>query len=163
MELVYPPDSLPPSWEFDHIGVAVRDITEGRTLLRALLALSRWSEVFEDPGIGVYVQFGTAEFGPAYELIAPLNDSSPICGALRTGKGILNHVAYLVPDIASGAGYLRDLGCFPVTEKVHAAAYQEKPVQFFQSPLRFLLELIEAPGHRHKFFAEAELKQTANR
>jgi methylmalonyl-CoA/ethylmalonyl-CoA epimerase len=155
MELLSPSETLPNSWRFDHIGVAVADMAEARTLLTAMLGITQWSEIFEDHGIGVYVQFGAADSGPSYELIAPINVTSPISGALKTGKGILNHVAYLVPDISSGAAWLRELGCFPVAEAQPAVAYNGNSVQFFQSPLRFLVELIEATNHTHTFSMKA--------
>jgi methylmalonyl-CoA/ethylmalonyl-CoA epimerase len=137
--------------KFDHIGIVVEDITGGRRVMQSLFGIERWTEVFTDPGIGVYVQFGIGADGPCYELIAPLRDQCPITNALRTGKGILNHVAYIVPDIASTAARLRDQGCFPVAEAQAAVAYGGRLVQFFQSPLRFIIELIEAPEHSHEF------------
>lgn len=143
-----------PSLEFDHIGVAVSDIAEGRELVAAMLQVNRWTEVFKDPGIGVYVQFGIGATGPCFELIAPLDESSPISGALKSGRGILNHVAYLVKDLRQSSEALRDLGCFPVSEPQPAVAYGGRNVHFLQSPLRFLIELIEAPDHRHSFGPE---------
>ena len=137
--------------KFDHIGVVVADIEEGRELLSAMFAIKRWTTVFDDPGIDVYVQFGIGSDGPCYELIAPRSDKSPISVALRTGKGILNHVAYLVPDVAKAADFLRETGCLPVSEAQPAVAYEGKNVQFLLSPLRFIVELIEAPDHRHHF------------
>lgn len=136
---------------FDHIGIVVADIAEGERLLGAMFGIENWTAVIEDPGIGVYVQFGIGQDGPCYELIAPLRADSPISVALRTGKGILNHVAYLVFDLARAAEELRDLDCMPVADAHPAVAYDGKLVQFFLSPLRFIVELIEAPGHRHSF------------
>ena len=73
---------------FDHLGIVVADIAEGRDILNAMFDIQRWTEVYEDPGIGVYVQFGIGSDGPCYELIAPFGEGSPISVALKTGKGI---------------------------------------------------------------------------
>jgi len=137
--------------KFDHIGLVVEDMASGRQLLDELFGRQRWTQVFEDPGIGVFVQFGVAEDGPCYELIAPLGPDSPVSSALRSGKNILNHVAYLVDDLDAAATTFETAGCRPVIVPKPAVAYNGCRVQFFQSPLRFLIELIEAPGHRHSF------------
>lgn len=71
---------------FDHIGLVVADLAEGREHLTRTLGIVRWTKAFDDPGIGVRVQFGTGESGPAIELIAPLGDRSPVAQALRTGR-----------------------------------------------------------------------------
>lgn len=136
---------------FDHVGIVVADIADGQQLLTAMFGIQRWTEVFEDPGIGVYVQFGIGSDGPCYELIAPLGEESPISVALKTGKGILNHVAYLVADLKSAASGLVEAGCLPVGREQPAVAYNGHLVQFFRSPAKFIVELIEAPGHQHPY------------
>jgi methylmalonyl-CoA/ethylmalonyl-CoA epimerase len=140
--------------EFDHVGIVVPDIEEGRQLLSEMFGIEKWTEVIEDHGIGVYVQFGIGRDGPCYELVSPLHAISPVSSALRTGKGTLNHVAYLVADLSSAAERLRELECLPVTEAQPAVAYDGNIVQFFLSPLRFIVELIEAPDHQHRFVKE---------
>lgn len=132
---------------FDHIGVAAPDLAEARRFLSSTLRITRWTEEFIDPGIGVIVQFGRAEdsSGPWYELIAPYGDHSPISGAIKSGKNILNHVAYFVEDIEIAAACLREERCFPVSEAQPAVAYRGRNVQFFMSPLMFMIELIEGP------------------
>jgi methylmalonyl-CoA/ethylmalonyl-CoA epimerase len=136
---------------FDHIGVVVPDIDAGRRFLEAALGISQWTAVFEDPGLGVAVQFGRALDGPVYELISPLGDTSPVTAALKAGKNILNHMAYLTANIASAGERLRAQGCYPAGEPRPALAYGGRRVQFFVSPLRFLIEIIESPGHAHTF------------
>ena len=141
--------------KFDHVGVVVADIAEGRHMLQTLFGIRNWTEIFEDPGIGVFVQFGIGSDGPCYELIAPRGNASPVSVALKTGKGILNHVAYLVADLEAASEALREAGCLPVAEAQPAVAYNGHTVQFFLSPLRFIVELIEAPEHQHSFAADS--------
>lgn len=141
---------------FDHLGLVVPDIATGRAFLQRALGISHWTPLIEDPALGVSVLFGSAHAngnpcGPAYELIAPLGERSPIASALRGGKNILNHIAYLTPDIAASASHLRAQGCYPAGDSQPAVAYGGRHVQFFVSPLRFIIELIESPGHRHNF------------
>ncbi len=137
--------------KFDHIGLVVGDMAEGRAFLESMFGLDRWTEVFEDPGIGVYVQFGSSEEGPCYELIAPLGDASPVTTALKRGINILNHVAYLTDDLDREAKRLEEKGSMMTGPAKPAVAYGGARVQFWITPQRFMVELIEAPGHEHRY------------
>ena len=140
------------SLELDHLGLIVPDIAVGRSFLEKTLGVTRWTPVVDDPGLSVSVQFGSTPGGQlTYELIAPLGEATPIANALRTGKHILNHLAYLTPDLEASAAHLREQGCYPAGEPRPALAYEGRLVQFWMSPLRFVIELIEKPGHRHPF------------
>jgi methylmalonyl-CoA/ethylmalonyl-CoA epimerase len=141
---------------FDHIGIVVAELAAGRELLSDLMDVSHWTEVFEDAGIGVLVQFARGETGPCYELIAPFGDASPIAGSLRGGRNILNHVAYLVTDLDAEAVRMLEQGCIATGAAQPAVAYGGHRVQFWMSPLRFLVELIEAPDHEHRYVAMGE-------
>ncbi len=148
---------MTPSLQFDHLGLIVSDLTAGRQFLERTLGITLWTAITPDPCMGVSVQFGSAapgssqNAGPTYELIAPLGDDSPIANALRQGKHILNHVAYLTPSLDLSAEALRAEGCFPAGVPRPAVAYGGASVQFWLSPLRFIIELIEKPNHQHSF------------
>ena len=128
--------------QFDHIGLAVADIDEGQQHLSKLFGIQCWTEVFKDSVIGVYVQFGIGSSGLFCELISPLAGNSPISAAVRTGKGILNRVAYLVTDLEASARELTDNNCMPVDKALPAVARNGHRVKFFFSPLRFIIEPI---------------------
>jgi methylmalonyl-CoA/ethylmalonyl-CoA epimerase len=136
---------------FDHIGLLVGDMSEGRAALESLFGVDQWTQVFEDPGIGVYVQFGRTAEGPCYELIAPLGEASPVLTALKRGINILNHVAYLTPDLDAEARRLEGMGSIMAGPAKPAVAYGGARVQFWITPQRFMVELIEAPGHEHRY------------
>ena len=137
--------------KFDHVGVVVSAMSAGRDHLSALLGVTRWSEEFADPGIGVYVQFGLDPSGLCYEIVAPLREESPVTRALNQRDRILNHVAYLVSDLEAEAARIRQLRCMPAGPAMPAVAYGGSRVQFFVSPLYFIIELIEAPHHTHQY------------
>lgn len=148
--------SSPVALELDHLGLIVPDIAAGRAFLETSLGITHWTPVTNDPLLGVAVQFGsTPNRQLTYELIAPFGDSSPITNALRTGKHILNHLAYLTPHLEASGQHLRSTGCIPAGEPKPAVAYEGRLIQFWMSPLRFVIELIEKPGHRHPFNAPA--------
>jgi len=138
--------------ELDHVGLIVPDLSTGRDFLTTALGITRWTPVTDDPVLHVSVQFGaTPGHDLNYELIAPFGDASPIANALRTGKHILNHLAYLTPDLEASGNHLRASGCISAGDPLPALAYEGRRIQFWMSPLRFIIELIEKPGHRHNF------------
>lgn len=140
--------------KFDHVGLVVKEIAEGREFLRTTLGIDEWTEVVADPGIGVFVQFGRAAGdGPCYEVIAPLGEQSPVMGVVKTGKNVLNHVAYLTEDLKAEGERLRERGCIPTGSAQPAVAYGGRRVQFWITPLMFMVELVEAPGHEHTYGA----------
>lgn len=137
--------------KFDHVGVVVKDISLGLEHFSKIIPIEKVSEVFEDKGIDVYIQFVEDNSGICYELIAPISDKSPISQALKTGARILNHVAYLVPELRSARETLLSGGCIAAGSSQPAIAYGGRHVQFFVTPLRFIIELIEAPDHQHAY------------
>lgn len=137
--------------QFDHIGIVVPTLSVGRDHLASIFAIDRWTEAFADDVNGVYVQFGNDPSGICYELIAPLGPNSPIAQALQTKRSIINHVAYRVDDLDHHAECLVQERCFVAGPAKPAIAYGGRRIQFFVSPLRFIIELIEAPDHRHAF------------
>ena len=136
---------------FDHLGVAVQDIESGRKHLEAVFAVRRWTHTFADAVNGVYVQFGYGPGDMCYELVAPLGPESPILRALKMRNPILNHVAYLTESLSEGAAHLREAGYMTAGAAKPAIAYEGRLIQFFVSPLGFIVELIEAIEHRHEY------------
>ena len=136
---------------FDHLGVVVRSLAKGRLALADVLHIGEWTEEFRDPANGVIAQFGRDPAGVCYELLEPLDAASPVHPALEGNKAILNHVAYLTDDLAHEAARLERAGCARTSEPRPALAYGGKRIQFFVTPLRFVVELVEAPGHAHRF------------
>jgi hypothetical protein len=61
----------------------------------------------------------------------------------------------LVPEFDLGADHLRLSGCVPTGDATPAVAYGGNGIQFFLFPLRFIIELIEAPAHKHNFRSDA--------
>ncbi len=140
--------------QFDHLGLVVKSLAKGRKVLAEALSLQAWTVEFRDELNGVLLQFGRDPAGVIFELLEPLDCKSPVYNALTTGKGILNHVAYRVADLAMIAEHMRVAGCAPTSEPKPAVAYGGRNIQFFITPLRMIIELVEAPDHAHEFFPE---------
>lgn len=133
---------------FDHIGILSKDINEGRRFLENTLMITHWGEPILDPIQQVVVQFGKSHkdssAGVVYELITPSNDKSPISNALKNKKSIINHFAYRVADIKLAGEHLQKNRCFALTQTAPATAFSGREIQFFYSPMDFIIEIIEA-------------------
>jgi len=138
--------------QFDHLGLVVKSLARGRSTLAEVLSIRAWTTEFRDETNGVLLQFGRDPAGVVFELLEPLDGKSPVYNALATGKGILNHVAYRVVDLAATTRRMRAAGCAPTSEPRPAVAYGGRNIQFLITPLNMIVELIEAPDHAHEFF-----------
>ena len=151
------PDTLPRDGllRFDHLGILVPDLAHGRHLLSSALGVFRWTVEFEDHVNDVFVQFGRCSGGMCYETVAPRSALSPVRNALKRRVNIFNHVAYRVASLAKHTACLRAAGFSAIADPTPAVAYGSRPIQFFANANGWLVELIEAPEHRHVYIAEA--------
>ena len=137
-------------WRFDHVGVVVRSLERGRSNL-VVVGVSEWTEPLRDPINGVLLQFGRDRSGLVYELLEPIDEESPVYGALAGRKNILNHVAYRVQDLEAASREMRAARCAPTSEPRPAIAFGGNLIQFFVTPLNMVVELIEAFDFHHSF------------
>jgi len=128
---------------FDHLGIVCNNIEAGKTFFKNVFKVKKWSPISMDPIQKVSVIFGWDASGICYELITPESDDSPIKKTLEARANILNHVCYRVKDLEKAREELRSNGCFPVTEPAPAVAFDGAKIQFFYSPLNFIIELLE--------------------
>ena len=136
---------------FDHVGLVVESLAEGRAFMAPALGVRRWSRPFDDAVNGVRLQFGADAQGLCFELLEPFGDRSPVARALSSGRAILNHIAYRIADLDAAADQLMLSDCVPTAEPKPAIAYGGSRIQFFLTPLQMIVELIEAPHHRHLY------------
>lgn len=135
---------------FDHLGLVVSSLDKGRRHLSAGLRIGRWTQEFRDEVNGVLLQFGIDDAGVCFELIQPLDETSPVHHALKT-KNVMHHVAYRVPDLTQWQDHFARNGWARTTDPKPAIAYGGRRIQFFVSPIRLIAEMIEAPDHQHLY------------
>ena len=137
---------------FDHLGVVVPNLQIGRDHFFKMYGINNWTDEFFDELNGVYVQFGQSKDKFCYELIAPINNKSPVYNVLSKKKNILNHIAYIVDAIAVCSEELLSNKFVPLGKSNKAVAYSLQRVQFFYSKeFSYILELIEAPNFYHDY------------
>jgi len=129
---------------FDHIGIFVPTLKDGREQISTILPIAGFSESFEDANLQVCVQFCTDRSGIRYEIVAPFGKDNPVSAVLAGGKAVLNHVAYQVDDIDAAFDRMRNAGSVPFGPPKSAVAFDGRRVAFLLTPMRFIIELIEA-------------------
>ena len=129
--------------EFNHIGIFVNKLENGREELNNLFKIKKWQKPIIDNIQGVKVQFGYDASGICYELVAPYSNINPVDNVLNQGKNILNHVAYKVDNIDEAIKRLQKLNNILITGPVEAKAFDNKKIAFLFTKLRFIIELIE--------------------
>jgi methylmalonyl-CoA/ethylmalonyl-CoA epimerase len=136
---------------FDHIGIVVAGLSLGRSILEVGYGVNCWTDEYSDAINDVWVQFGRDTMGICYELIAPLSSTSPVLRAQRQGTNITNHLAFKVQSLPDQREKLILHGFHPLADPKPAVAYGGAQIQFFLSPINSLIELVEAPSHRHLY------------
>ena len=140
------------SMRFDHLGIVVPNLQIGRDHFFKIYGINSWTNEFFDELNGVYVQFGQSKDKFCYELIAPIDNKSPVYNVLAEKKNILNHIAYIVDAIDVCFEELLSNEFVPLGEPKKAVAYSLQRVQFFYSKdFGYILELIEAPNFYHDY------------
>ena len=105
---IMPMDSL--LTRIDHVGIAVPNLDEAIAFYERVFGLALLhEEVNEKQGVRE-VMMGVGDSGSSIQLLAPLNEDSPIAKFLdRSGPGI-QQVAYGVDDVEAVADALRERG-----------------------------------------------------
>jgi methylmalonyl-CoA/ethylmalonyl-CoA epimerase len=133
--------------EFDHLGVFVKSLDLGQATLQRILPIASASGSFHDPLLRVSVRFLYDTSGICYELVAPNGPGNPVEAVLSDRRSILNHVAYRETEFDARIDTLRAARCIPLGRPQPAVAFDGARVMFLLTPLRMIIELIEAgPG-----------------
>ena len=96
----------------NHVGVAVPDMEAARAFYRETMGATELTEPFDMPEQGVRVCFvNTPNGGTQIELLAPLDESSPVSGFLaKNPLGGQHHLCFEVPDIEVARGWFEGQG-----------------------------------------------------
>ena len=129
--------------KFHHIGIAVQDLKKANIYFKTLFQIKKTSKVFKDKNLKVNVQFLMEKKNIVYEIIEPASKKSPISGALKENRNILNHVAYISENFDLDCKKMRNNGAIPIGVATPAVAFKNKKIQFFYTKLKFLFEMIE--------------------
>ncbi len=130
-----------PDFEFHHIGIAVFDIEE--TSQYYIDAGYCKTETIVDEIQNVKICFLEKKGMPLLELLAPINEKSPVNRTLDKMGVSPYHCCYAVVDIDSAIYRLKQKMFIPLTKPVVACAIEGKRVCFLFNKKVGLIELLE--------------------
>lgn len=133
-----------PEFKFHHIGVAVNDI-EATASVYEQGGYHRSASIF-DPVQNVNICWLTREGFPIVELLAPVNESSPVNKTLEKNGVTPYHICWIVPNIEEAALKLRKQRYVMVSKPAEAVAFKGSRVVFFYNKNAGLIELVEEPA-----------------
>jgi methylmalonyl-CoA/ethylmalonyl-CoA epimerase len=133
------------SFKFHHLGVAVKDISKSAPIYKD--GGYNVSDIIYDPVQNVNICWLTKETMPTVELLAPVDESSPICKILEKNGVTPYHVCYVVDNIDAAIADLRKQKYVLVSNPVEAVAIHNCKVAFLHHRNIGLIELVEAPGN----------------
>ena len=130
-----------PYFRFHHIGYAVKDINKvARYYEKAGWVLS---ETTLDLIQNTYIAFLTKEGMPKYELVAPVNENSPVVKTLEKSGNSTYHVCYAVEDIKLAIADLKKLHFVPLFNPVPAIGIDNALICYLYNPYVGLIEIVE--------------------
>ena len=131
-------------FRFHHLGVAVRDLSQGVPIYKTLFDYELVSGPFDDPIQKVSVCFlSRGEGDMVIELVAPLGPDSPIEPTLKKGGGAY-HVCYEVPNIHAAIAHLTGENCFLLSGPAPAVAFEMREIAWLMTTAKILVELVQA-------------------
>ena len=133
------------SFKFHHIGIAVKDIDKTATIY--VNGGYEMSGIIFDPIQNVDICWLTKDGMPVVELLAPVDESSPICKIIDKNGVIPYHICYVVDDIDQAIAELRKLKYVLVSKPVEAVAIHNCKVAFLHHRHVGLIELVEEPAN----------------
>ena len=130
--------------KFHHNGVAVYDI-DATSPLYEQGGYKRSATIF-DPIQNVRICFLTKEDAPTIELLAPVDEKSPVNKTLEKNGVTLYHTCYVVDSIEDTVAALRKQRYVMVSKPAKAVAFLGSKVCFLFNKNVGLIELVEAPA-----------------
>lgn len=104
------------------------------------------SAITFDPVQNVNICWLTKDDMPTVELLAPVDESSPVCKILEKNGVTPYHMCYIVENIDTAVADLRKMKYTVVVKSVEAPAIMNSKVCFLFNKNVGLIELVEAPA-----------------
>ena len=133
------------SMRFHHIGVAVKSIDATAAIYKG--GGYSMSDIIFDPIQNVDVCWLTKEGAPTVELLAPVDEASPINRTLEKVGVTPYHCCYVVDKIEDAVAELRKMKYIMVSKPAEAVAFCGSRVCFLFNKNMGLIELVEAPAN----------------
>lgn len=133
------------TFKFHHIGVAVKDIEA--TAAVYVVGGYKQSKTIFDPIQNVNICWLIKDGMPIVELLAPVDENSPVNKTLEKNGVTPYHTCYIVDDIESAIKELRKQKYVVVSKPEPAVAINSCKVAFLYNKNIGLIELVEEPAN----------------
>jgi len=128
--------------EFHHVGIAVRSIEE--TAKWYVDMGYRLGKTIEDPIQNVYIAFLKREDSPLFELVQPVDKTSPVSTILKKVGISAYHFCYETTDLQKAIEDFESQDFKVLVEPVEAVAFKHRKISFLYHLDIGLIELVEA-------------------
>lgn len=132
------------SFKFHHIGIAVKDIDSTAAIYEN--GGYRMSNIIFDPIQDVNICWLTKEGAPIVELLAPVDEKSPVNKILEKNGVTPYHCCYVVDSIDESVSELRKQKYVMISKPAEAMAFCGNRVCFLFNKNVGLIEIVEAPA-----------------
>ena len=133
------------SMKFHHIGIAVKEIE--KTAAVYVQGGYNKSTITFDPIQNVNICWLVKDGMPTIELLAPVDEKSPVNKTLEKNGVTPYHTCYIVDDIESAVKELRKQKYIIVSKPEPAVAINNCKVAFLYNKNIGLIELVEEPAN----------------
>ena len=130
--------------KFHHIGMAVKSIDATASIYEG--GGYKVSDVVFDPIQNVKICWLTKKGAPIVELLAPVDETSPVCKTLEKNGVAPYHCCYVVENIDEAVRELRKQRYVLTSKPESAVAFYGSKVCFLYNKNMGLIELVEAPA-----------------
>ena len=137
-----------PTYELDHICLAVRKIAPARTMLERMLGYEVRTEPVENTRQQVNVQFMRKQGSIDIKLIEPSSMQSPLVDFIKRSGGGLHHLAFRSESVVAAASNLESLGAKILTAPQPGEAFDDSLIAFMFLGAGLNVELIDTDRRR---------------
>jgi methylmalonyl-CoA/ethylmalonyl-CoA epimerase len=140
--------SAQPSYQLDHVCLAVRKIAPARAMLERILGYTARTEPVLNTRQQVVVQFMHKEGSLDIKLIEPAGLDSPLVDFIKRSGGGLHHLAFKTEAVAEGVADLQNKGAKILTAPQPGEAFDEASIAFAFLGAGLNIELIDTDARR---------------
>lgn len=140
--------SAKPSFQLDHVCLAVRRLDTAREILERTFGYVARTSPVENTRQKVRVQFLRKPGSIDLKLIEPCSADSPLVDFIKTRGGGLHHLAFKTESVPDGLAHLERKGLRIVTPPEPGEAFDEALIAFGLLGIGLNVELIDTEARR---------------
>ena len=137
-----------PSYQLDHVCLAVRKLAPARAMLERTLGYKPRTNPVENTRQQVVVQFMEKPGSIDIKLIEPSSMDSPLVEFIKRGGGGLHHLAFRTESVEQAVAHLETNGAKVVAKAQPGEAFDDEMIAFAFLGTGLNIELIDTDKRR---------------